>query len=288
MFILSQVFEIYIAKIFKYIAKTVKISYNVNMKTTFIKTQSFGGVTFRYSRGPSLASGKELHPHHEILYYLGGDAEFLSTEYHLLPYPGTLFVIPKEHFHNFRIADEENYIRLTLAFGNSALPFEAGKILSGIRVITPDCDMLRLLDAMCEKMAESAEQHTTAAFMYGAFLMLVSQLDDSGENEYSVPDGGSVAECIRFIDEHFFEALSLSRLCDEMHISESALFRLFKKELGITPHKYIAERRLIEANKLISEGKPASLAATLSGFFDYSSFYKAYVKKFGTPPSHTM
>ena len=264
------------------------MNYNVNMKTTFIKTQSFGGVTFRYSRGPSLALGKELHPHHEILYYLGGDAEFLSTEYHLRPTPGTLFIIPKEHFHNFRIADEENYIRLTLAFGDSALPFEVGKILSGIRVITPDDDMRRLLDAMCKKMAESAERHAAAAFMYGAFLMIISQLDNSGENEHGMLDGGGVAECIRFIDEHFSEELSISCLCDKMHISESALFRLFKKELGITPHKYITERRLIEANKLICEGKSASLAATLSGFSDYSSFYKAYLKKFGTPPSYTM
>lgn len=264
------------------------MNYNKDMKTTFIKTQCFGGVTFRYSRGPTLALGKELHSHHEILYYLGGEAEFLSTEYHLRPDPGTLFVIPKEHFHNFRIADEENYIRLTLAFGDSAMPFDVGEIFSDIRVIVPDDDMNKLLDAMCEKMAESTEQHTTAVFMYGAFLMLLSQLDVRGEKEHSMPDGSGVAECIRFIDEHFSEDLSTACLCDKMHISESALFRLFKKELGITPHKYITERRLIEANRLISEGKPASVAAALSGFSDYSAFYKAYVKKFGTPPSHTM
>lgn len=265
------------------------MGYNTGMKTKFIKTLTFGGVTFRYSRGRSLASGKELHPHHEILYYLGGDAEFLSAEYHFHPAEGTLLVIPKEHFHNFRIGDEENYTRLTLAFGDSALPFETEKILSGIRIVTPGEDMRHLLDAMCEKMAESVEQHSpAAAFMYGAFLMLVSQLDDKCIKEHRPYVGGIVAECIRFIDIHFADKLSISCLCDIMHISESALFRLFKNELGISPHKYIAERRLIEANKLISEGKPMALAAILSGFSDYSAFYKAYVKKFGTPPSLTV
>ena len=265
------------------------MDYNIDMKTKFIKTLTFGGVTFRYSRGRSLASGKELHPHHEILYYLGGDAEFLSTEYHLRPEPGTLFVIPKECFHNFRIGDEENYTRLTLAFGDSSLPFETERILSGISVITPEEDMRRLLGAMCKRMAESVEQNTvTAAFMYGAFLVLLSLLDEISEKDHRQPVGNSITDSIKYIDKHFSEELSLSRLCEEMHISESALFRLFKKELGITPHKYITERRLIEANKLICEGKPTSLAATLSGFSDYSAFYKAYLKKFGTPPSHTV
>ena len=59
------------------------------MNTKFIKSITAGGVTFRYSVGRSLARGKELHPHHEILYYLGGDAEFLSTEYHLRPQCGS-------------------------------------------------------------------------------------------------------------------------------------------------------------------------------------------------------
>lgn len=258
------------------------------MNTKFIKSLTYGGVTFRYSRGRSLAAGKELHPHHEILYYLGGDAEFLSTEYHLHPEHETLFVIPKEHFHNFRIGNEDSYTRLTLAFGDSALPPEADKVFSRTSVIIPTEETKKLLDSMCKRMNAFCESPSTPAFMYGAFLMLISLLADRGEGEKVLGDKSPVLECVRFIDEHFAEDMPLSRLCAESHLSESVLFRLFKRELGISPHRYITERRLIEANKLISEGQSATVSASLSGFVDYSAFYKAYLKKFGTPPSKTI
>ncbi len=257
------------------------------MSTKFVKSITSGGVTFRYSIGRSLARGKELHPHHEILYYLGGDAEFLSTEYHLRPQCGTLFVIPKEYFHNFRIGDEENYTRLTLAFRDSSLPPSAEKLFSDIRIIMPSDELRALLDYMCARMTKDPESAATQVFMQGAFLMLISLLSDGGEGEAPRINEGAIIECVRFIDKHFAEKLPLSLLCAESCLSESALFQLFKKELGISPHKYITERRLIEANKLISEGCPAVASASLSGFSDYSAFYKAYIKKFGVPPSRT-
>ena len=277
----------YIAKSTKNIAKTAEMSYNNRMNTKIVKSITSGGVTFRYSVGRSLARGKELHPHHEILYYLGGDAEFLSTEYRLHPQRGSLFVIPKEHFHNFRIADEENYTRLTLAFRDSSLPPSAEKLFSGIRIILPSDELRALLDYMCARMSKDLESATTEAFMQGAFLMLISLLSDCGECEAPHITEGAIIDCVRFIDKHFAERLPISLLCAESRLSESALYQLFKKELGISPHKYITERRLIEASKLISEGCAAVFAASLSGFSDYSAFYKAYVKKFGVSPSRT-
>ena len=277
----------YIAKSSKSIAKTAEVSYNECMNTKYIKSITSGGVTFRYSQGRSLARGKELHPHHEMLYYLGGDAEFLSTEYHLRPQCGALFVIPKEHFHNFRIDDEENYTRLTLAFRDGSLPPSAEKLFLDIRIISPSDEIRALLDYMCERMIKDADSQNTPAFMQGAFLMLISLLSEGSVGEAPPANEGPLVDCVRFIDKHFAEKLPLSRLSAESHLSESAIYQLFKKDLGISPHKYITERRLIEANKLISEGCPATTSASLSGFSDYSAFYKAYIKKFGVPPSRT-
>jgi AraC-like DNA-binding protein len=137
-------------------------------------------------------------------------------------------------------------------------------------------------------MIKDADCSTTHGFMHGAFLMLISLLSDGSAGEACRVNEGELVECVRFIDKHFVEKLPLSLLCAQSHLSESALFRLFKKELGISPHRYITERRLIEANKLISEGYPATAAASSSGFSDYSAFYKAYFKKFGVPPSRTV
>ena len=45
------------------------------------------------------------------------------------------------------------------------------------------------------------------------------------------------------------------------------------------------QKRLIYAQKLIVKGQKPSKTYSDSGFSDYSSFYKAYLKFFGYPPS---
>ena len=70
-----------------------------------------------------------------------------------------------------------------------------------------------------------------------------------------------------------------------MHMSESAFAHLFKKELGMPPHKYIEEKRLYYAKHLISKGEKPSKIYSECGWSDYSSFYKAFRKMFGISPS---
>ena len=38
--------------------------------------------------------------------------------------------------------------------------------------------------------------------------------------------------------------------------------------------------------QLLINGVPATQAASLAGFGDYTAFYRAYVKRFGHAPSH--
>nr|MBQ4319131.1 AraC family transcriptional regulator [Clostridia bacterium] len=68
-------------------------------------------------------------------------------------------------------------------------------------------------------------------------------------------------------------------------VSESTLFRTFRKELGITLHRYITEKRLSYARKLIMDNENPTNIFLDCGYGDYSSFYRAYSKMFGHPPS---
>ena len=49
--------------------------------------------------------------------------------------------------------------------------------------------------------------------------------------------------------------------------------------------QYIQHRRLQYAQALIENGYTAAMASSMAGFSDYSGFYRAYVKRFGGPPS---
>ncbi|MBQ9985049.1 MAG: AraC family transcriptional regulator [Oscillospiraceae bacterium] len=79
----------------------------------------------------------------------------------------------------------------------------------------------------------------------------------------------------------------MEKISKEMNVSQATMFLCFKKQLGIPIYKYITEKRLIYAYKLITEGNPPTKIYSECGYKDYATFYKAYVKMFGHPPSET-
>lgn len=60
--------------------------------------------------------------------------------------------------------------------------------------------------------------------------------------------------------------------------------KLFRSATGTTIGEYIIYKRIIHARGLIGHGMRISEAAEKSGFADYSSFYRAYVKRMGHSP----
>ena len=68
---------------------------------------TYNQITFRYTKGKSHMTGNEIHPFHEILYYIDGDAVFLSEKYQEPLSQGSLLLIPKNMYHQFHIQNQE-------------------------------------------------------------------------------------------------------------------------------------------------------------------------------------
>ncbi len=94
-----------------------------------------------------------------------------------------------------------------------------------------------------------------------------------------------IKSVITYINENYTNLISLDKLAEELFISKCHLCRTFKERTGFTVYNYITSKRLIKANELIREGVNLGTAATLSGFNDYSSFYRAYMKNYGHSPT---
>ena len=78
---------------------------------------------------------------------------------------------------------------------------------------------------------------------------------------------------------------SIEEVAKSCFVSESYLFRLFKKELKQTPAKYVAAKRLLLAERLIGEGVTPTSVYEKCGFNDYTTFYRNYCSHFGHAPS---
>ena len=103
----------------------------------------------------------------------------------------------------------------------------------------------------------------------------------------SVSVSALVSETLSMVDEGYSEHLSIDKIAGTLHVSKSLLSHTFKKEMGISVYQYVSRKRLSVAKDLIASGVPITLAATQSGFSDYSCFLRMYKAQYGCAPSAT-
>lgn len=256
------------------------------MEMNFAKEKQYNQVHFRYSRGPSLRKGHEIHPHHEIIYYIDGDATFISRNSCTVLEKHTLIFVPKGCFHNFNIKRQDNYVRLTISFPD--IPILDG-VLTEVRdiIITRTVDVTNFAEAIIKNI-DGTPFTSQALSVYASFLSLMSELTKHQSASAQPQSEKSIlSQCIAFIDEHFTENIAVSDLAKKCFVSKSFLFTEFKKSFGVPIHKYITQRRMVYAKRLLDEGKKPTDVYSLCGYSDYSTFYKAYTKRFGQSPKDT-
>jgi len=102
------------------------------------------------------------------------------------------------------------------------------------------------------------------------------------------PKDERIRELLEYIDAHLTEELNVDDLADRAYLSKYHLMRRFKSETGQSVHGYISQRRLMLARDLIGRGEAVTDVCFKVGFHSYSSFFRAYVKFFGTTPTGRM
>ena len=99
------------------------------------------------------------------------------------------------------------------------------------------------------------------------------------------PGSGRIQDILRYIDSHLTEDLTIDILSEQFYISKYHMMRLFRRETGQSIHSYLSDRRLLFARDLIRGGMSATESCFRAGFRSYSSFTRAYAKRFGTTPT---
>ena len=99
------------------------------------------------------------------------------------------------------------------------------------------------------------------------------------------PGNGRIQDILRYIDSHLTEDLTIDHLSEEFYISKYHMMRLFRRETGQSIHNYLSDRRLLYARDMIRSGISATESCFRAGFRSYSSFTRAYAKRFGTTPT---
>jgi AraC-like DNA-binding protein len=78
--------------------------------------------------------------------------------------------------------------------------------------------------------------------------------------------------------------VSLAELAALSGVSRFQLLRGFAREVGITPHAYLVQRRVCLARRLLADGQTPAQAAIQAGFADQSHMTRAFVRQLGVTP----
>lgn len=231
---------------------------------------------------------REIHSYHEILLYLEGDVELFTVNGHCNLKQPSLLIIPAESYHFLKPGIVPAFTRLKISFPvNIAENTPLKEIMGEMKVIDNFSDGLKFI---CDKLYGVLKENkkNSAFHAYSAFLMLVSELDmyDIDEDSYNNIRKKSVMNSVaEYISDNLSGNLDIKSIAEAMHISSSGITHMFKKEFGIPIHKYVVQKRLVYAKRLVERGEQLSEIYADAGFKDYSSFYKAYTNYFGCAPS---
>ncbi|RDK03220.1 AraC family transcriptional regulator [Paraburkholderia lacunae] len=96
---------------------------------------------------------------------------------------------------------------------------------------------------------------------------------------------GPIARAKARIDDDPAAPLTLADLAADAGMSRFQLLRGFAHEMGLPPHAYRMQRRVVLARQLIARGVGLADAAAGAGFADQSHMTRAFVRLLGVTPA---
>jgi two-component system response regulator YesN len=104
---------------------------------------------------------------------------------------------------------------------------------------------------------------------------------------YGSPSKENKTEAIKqFVEENYSQDIYLEQISEMYHLSVSHLSRTIKKEWGVSFSDYLAQVRIREAKKLLTETrKDVQEISTLVGFNSRNTFIRTFKKLEGITPS---
>lgn len=140
-----------------------------------------------------------------------------------------------------------------------------------------------ILHASKQKDYYGKEQLNRSALLQLLTLLNKHILQDLNPRENSSVNP-VIEEILGYINEHYNEYLTLDFLADRFFINKYTLTKLFKKHTALTIHNYILLKRISLAKQKMMEGVLPSKVYLETGFSDYSTFYRAFLKSENISP----
>ena len=261
-----------------------------------------------------LAHQDHYHNYYQLCYVVRGevlhrqnlDATTLSA--------GDVFIVPPGLTHSLHLSNAHSEV-YSLAFEESLFAADfrqstAYKFLESLLSISSatayssaglrvpiNRNQRRQIEQLMECLDQQQQNNcppelSAAPNIIAAIVYLLAQSYYQQPHNTSVLDelasyNSTLQQCIAHIDQHFREPISPAVLSKQFGLSLSSFYSIFPQFTGMPLHKYVAQKRIKEAQVLIRShpDRPISQIAAEVGYNDDTTFYRNFMRISGISPS---
>lgn len=248
---------------------------------------------FRHSEEPVQEGGHDVlgwhfHNCYELLYFLRGDADYQIEQSRYTLHPHNLLIIKPGEYHSMFVKSSKRLDRIVIHFNDADLTPWNREILHSLSNVysipgTRLSEEILLVDKYQQDLANGIPKDILINQLQ-IILSFLCNIEDMRQTADQVDN--AVEQIISYIHNHLSSIHTLDDICQNVHMSRSTVQNLISEYLQTPVMTYVRNQKCIQARSLLRQGCPATEVANRCGFADYSSFYRAYKKVFGTSPSN--
>lgn len=264
-------------------------------------------------RETKIAHLDHYHNYYQVCYVVSGEILHRQNNDAVTLRAGDAFIVPPGlthslHFNNaygeiYSLAFEESLFAPGFPQSNayqfleSLQPKAANSVQNSIRLCIPlNRDQRRLIENLLECLIHqqqvdcppelSSAPSITAAIVYQLAQGYYQQPQNTPELGELANYNSTLLQCVAYIDGHFREPISLTEISKQFGLSRSSFCSVFPQFTGMPLQKYVAQKRIKEAQILIRScpEKSISQIATEVGYQDDSTFYRNFLRITGVSP----
>ena len=232
-----------------------------------------------------------MHTHntYELIYFLDGNATHVIEDKKYKLKKGDLILIRPFQYHFIQIDAPSRYERYDILFDAEKHNVESARLIpNDMEVINlAGNDIIEGIFRKCDLYYQKSDidtfekilAHLLSELFYNIILFPYSL------SKKTTTLSPLISKALKYTNDNLCTITGIDEIAEHLFVSESYLFRLFQKELHQTPKKYIMEKRLLLAQKMIRDGEKPTMVCERCGFGDYTTFYRNYIAFWGYSPS---
>lgn len=276
------------------------------MKIRLEPLQPIENFRVEYAINPQKPNMPSSHYHncYEVYFFLGSKATYFieNKSFHVNTYD--VIFIDKFTYHKTWYQDNETRERFVIYFNDEALKkIEDKNIINKIlnlfdkkKISFPDNFNKYMLHELNKNIYPAFSQKTSpvsklkAHFsLLGLFLSMVDLVDRGvaleSPKKYNSKEQ-RIAQIINYINSNYMKNITLDMLCEHFFVSKYYLCHSFKEITGASIMDFVAEKRLMEAEKLLrySDLSITNISQAV-GFNSTSYFITLFKKKYNCTPT---